>query len=182
MKPRNTVPVEAMRELADAGLNRSAMARRLGCSRQTIWRRLGDYEPKVTPLGASNGAPPPSGLDALDWPALQVEAVDILRTSAHRGSATSAVQLARLASSEARADSCADHVDADLAGAAMLLFHDTLRALLTGRFARRISLAFEIDPAIVEEAILSGLDDIARELNAREECVAIVEEQRAAKR
>ena len=182
MKTRNIVSQSAIEALADEGLGQTEIARRLGCSRQTVWRKLRGYEPNVTPPAASNGAPSTGDLDALDWPALQVEAVDILRTSAKRGSATSAVQLARLASAEARADSCINHVEEAMGAEAMTAFWETLGHHLLGPFARRVSVEFEIEPAIVEEAILAGLDDVARELDARQECREITEEQRAASR
>ena len=166
MKTRNIASVEAMRALSDEGHGQTEIARRLDCSRQTVWRKLKGYAPKTT-RPASNGAP--STGDVLDWPTLQVAAVDMLRDSAEKGSATACVQLARLASVEARAASCTDHVPQEIVNELLLSMFHLFRDHLTGPFARRVNLEFGVEMARILAVVEDGLDDIAHELNKREE-------------
>ena len=158
-----------MRALADEGHGQTEIARRLDCSRQTVWRKLKGYAPKRTPPAASNGAPSTGDVGVPDWPTLQVAAVDMLRDSAEKGSATACVQLARLASVEARAASCTDHVPQEIVNELLLSMFHLFRDHLTGPFARRVNLEFGVEIGRILAVVEDGLDAIADELNSREE-------------
>ena len=161
MTRRNTKRRAEILNLAAMGVKVVEIAKRLGVSRQTVYRHLREVDP-ATVSGDRNGHIP---VTPSDFPAMREEGFDMLRQRASEGHVTAAAALTRLAATEARLDACSDHVASAVVGDLLVGQHELWKSSLLGPFARRMSLELELDAAVVEEYIQCAIDDVTNEMN-----------------
>lgn len=136
-------------------------------------------EPERKPVAVNGSAPsaePAGELVDVDWRAARSESVGVLRERAQEGSVTAAAQLAKIANAEIRtAIPCEDHVTAeDFWGYVQTVF-DLFKSTMQGKFARQVSLEFDVPLERIETLIEDVAADVAKELNAR---LAVAQEER----
>ena len=163
------------RRLRAQGMLPGRIAKRLGVSRQSVWRwcraeaGVEADESGVTSVTASQ-TPRVAETDVqahdgvlIDWPSELTGAVARLRESK---SATATAQLARLAAAEIRqTPACQNHVDGAEANAMVGVVHSTWQSYMMDTGARRLAHVTDARLDLVIEEMDKIVDDVSAILN-----------------
>ena len=160
---------EQIRALRRQGLSVSDICERIGVTRQTVWRHSKGIEP-VPPTPTPTPSPTPDSNGQVDLEMAQSVGLGVLVDKAKGGSVSAAAHVFKAASAELRSNRCSNHISKDEVIAALLWQYDLWKTALKGPFCRRLMLEFDLDdPGQIEALVEGAINDITKELNARDQ-------------